>query len=75
MESSKQKPNLTSFIILASTALPLIILGVYGLDRPDAAPWLANPAVAWSMIAVGLMIEGAATLTLLSELKQVRAKN
>ena len=75
MESSRQKPNLISFMVLASTALPLIILGVYGLGRPDAVPWLANRAVAWSMIAVGLMIEGAATLTLFSELKRVRAQN
>ena len=52
------------FIALGFTSLVFLVAGVVGLASPDLAPALAPPAVAWSLIGVGVVLDGAALVTL-----------
>ncbi len=47
-------------IALSVVATLFLAAGVYGLLGPEAVPQLAAPAVAWSFIAVGIMLDAAA---------------
>lgn len=70
--SDKQKPNLISFFILTSIALPLIMFGAFALEDPQAMPWVVSPSLAWSAIVVGVVIDAAAIAAFFQELKRVK---
>ena len=70
--NSRQKPNLGTFITLSMVALPLLVAGIMGLTAPEIVPWAANPTVAWSLLGVGLIMDAAAVVNLLSELRRAR---
>lgn len=72
--STSDKPNLVSFIVMTSVAVPLLAAGIIGLTAPEILPWPSNPSIAWSLIAVGGIMDAAAVFTLLAELKRVRPR-
>lgn len=45
---------------LSAVAMLFLGAGVFGLLEPAAVPQLASPAVAWSLIAVGIVLDVAA---------------
>ena len=69
--ATRNKPNLTSFIVITMVALPLLVAGIIGLTAPELLPWPPNPSIAWSLLGVGGMMDVAAVFTLLSELRRV----
>jgi hypothetical protein len=60
------------FIVLSVVALVLLVAGVVGLASPELVPAMAKPMVAWSMIAIGLMLDGAAAVVLLASRRSGR---
>lgn len=70
--NNQQKPNLSTFITLSMVALPLLVVGIMGLTAPELVPWAANPTIAWSLLGVGLIMDAAAVVNLLGELRRVR---
>ena len=72
--SVQEKPNLTIFILLSVLALPLVGAGIIGLSAPELLPWAGKPSVAWSLLGVGIIIDGAAVINLLAELRRVRER-
>ncbi len=72
--STSDKPNLVSFIGMTSVAVPLLGAGIIGLTAPEILPWPSNLSIAWSLIAVGGIMDAAAVFTLLAELKRVRPR-
>ena len=69
---SRQKPKLATFITLSAVALPLLVAGIMGLTAPEIVPWAAKPSVAWSLVGVGLIMDAAAVVNLLGELRRAR---
>lgn len=58
-----------AFIGLTSVAALFLGAGVVGLFAPDLLPPLASPAVAWSLLGVGIILDVGAVLQLLSSRK------
>jgi len=54
------------FIALSATAMIFLAGGAIGLVSPDTVSALAKPAVAWSLIVVGAMLDVGAALQLLA---------
>jgi hypothetical protein len=55
-----------SFVAMTSTATLCIVAGVLGLARIPQLPLLQPPAVAWSFIAVGALLDMWAVGTLIA---------
>lgn len=57
---------------LAISALAMLMLaaGACGLLQPALLPMLAPPAVAWSLIAAGLMLDAMAVLQILQGVRR-----
>ncbi len=72
--SAREKPNLVSFIVITTIAVPLLAAGIIGLTAPELLPWPPNPTIAWSLLGVGGVMDIAAVFTLMSELQRVRAR-
>ena len=68
----REKPDVNFFVITAIIAGPLLALGVAGLFVPDGIPYVSNPTVAWSLIAVGVGIEMMGLASLFSEVSRIR---
>lgn len=54
---------------LSAVAMLFLGAGVFGLLEPASVPQLASPAVAWSLIAVGIVLDVAAILIVLGARK------
>jgi uncharacterized MnhB-related membrane protein len=59
-------------IVLSAFAVALIGAGVCGLVQPALVPPLARPAVAWSLIAVGAMLDTWAMLAIVQAARRAR---
>lgn len=55
-----------AFVGLITVAMIFLGAGALGLLAPELAPPLARPALAWSLIAVGAMLDVGAIMVLLS---------
>ncbi|MGR8919858.1 MAG: hypothetical protein ACU85V_09575 [Gammaproteobacteria bacterium] len=66
---SKRRPAaLVPFVVMSLFATAFIVAGVFGLFLPEQAPALARPAVAWSLIAAGVVIDaGAAAMFVIAQ--------
>jgi len=58
-----------SFIALILIAVVFLTAGVFGLLMPDIVPPLASPKIAWSLIAVAIIMDGAAVVNLYMDQK------
>ncbi|MGR8947800.1 MAG: hypothetical protein ACU84Q_07125 [Gammaproteobacteria bacterium] len=63
---------MNAFMLLTLTALPLLAAGIVGVTSPELLPWSPNPPIAWSLPGVGVMMDGAAVVAWLGELRRVR---
>ena len=59
-------------IVLSAFAVALIGAGVCGLVQPALVPPLARPAVAWSLIVVGAMLDTWAMLAIVQAARRGR---
>jgi len=59
-------------IVLSAFAVALIGAGVCGLVQPALVPPLARPAVAWSLIVVGAMLDTWAMLAIVQAARRAR---
>jgi hypothetical protein len=60
------KPTFPLGIVLVSSVATLFMgAGAIGLLAPDMAPPFARPAVAWSLIGVGIVLDIGAVLQLI----------
>jgi len=57
------------FVVLNLIAMVFFAGGIVGLLLPDLAPALADKSVAWALIAVGIILDGAAVVNLLTTMK------
>jgi hypothetical protein len=58
-----------SFLVLNGVAMLFLIGGILGLVMPETLPPLASPAVAWSLISVGVILDLFAVAQLLRAVK------
>lgn len=61
-------------IVLSMVAMAFLAAGAYGLMSPEAVPQLAAPAIAWSLIAVGVMLDAAALFVVIGAAKPRRRR-
>lgn len=66
------RPAPIAFIVLSLVAALFLAAGVTGLFLPEVAPRLARPAVAWSLIGVGVVLDGFAVAALFSARARAR---
>ena len=59
---------------LTAVAMLMLTAGLMGLLRPTLFPSLAQPAVAWSLIVVGAMLDTGAVTQLMLALRAQRNK-
>ena len=60
MNAAVKKPGngaMIVLIVLSTVAMIFIAAGIIGLTQPDLVPQLARPAVAWSLVSVGVLID------------------
>ncbi|MEQ8663954.1 MAG: hypothetical protein RLW62_24300 [Gammaproteobacteria bacterium] len=53
-------------------AVSLIGAGICGLTQPELVPPLARPAVAWSLIGVGVLLDAWAVLAIVGAVRRTR---
>ncbi|MEM7468440.1 MAG: hypothetical protein AAF387_16345 [Pseudomonadota bacterium] len=68
------KPNLLPFVALSTIAMPMLVGGILGFVSPETLPWPPNPTLNWALLIVGGLLDGAAVVILLQELRRVRAR-
>jgi hypothetical protein len=59
-------PVAPTVLVLCAVAMVFLGAGAIGLVTPETLPMVARPAVAWSLVAAGAMIDVGAMLMLLS---------
>jgi hypothetical protein len=59
-------------IVLSMVAMLFVAAGAYGLMASEVVPQLANPVVAWSLIAVGSVLDAAAIFVVVGARKMRR---
>ncbi|MDP6183139.1 MAG: hypothetical protein QF609_04920 [Gammaproteobacteria bacterium] len=58
------------FVVVTALASLFVGAGAIGLFAPDLVPSLSPPAVAWSLLGVGIVLDIGAVMQLLSARKQ-----
>ena len=61
-------------LVLGAVAMLFLGAGAYGLIKPEAVPQLAAPAVTWSLIAVGIVLDAAALFVVLGAARKLRRR-
>ncbi|MGE0483529.1 MAG: hypothetical protein AB7Q81_05290 [Gammaproteobacteria bacterium] len=59
-------------LVLNTVGVACLAGGVCGLATPELVPVLASAPVAWSLIAVGAMMDGYAMLGIVSHARRAR---
>jgi hypothetical protein len=59
-------------LVLNAVGVACLAGGVCGLATPEMVPALSSPAVAWSLIAVGAMMDGYAMLGIVGHARRAR---
>ena len=57
---------------LSMSGMAMLMAGMVGMTQPNLVPMLAQPSLAWPLIAVGGILESSAMTMLLGALRQRR---
>ena len=66
----KTAPVPPTFILLSVIAMVFLAAGILGLFAPTVVPPLASPKVAWSLIVVAVVMDGAAVVNVVMAVKE-----
>ena len=77
--TNPSKPDPRGLLLAAAIGLPGTVLlagGLYGLLVPEAAevlPVLGQPAVVWTLLGAGALIEAAATAMIIAQVRRSKS--